>query len=440
MPATPGRAPTSRYAWYVVFVLMLANMSAFIDRQIIGFLVGPMKRDFALSDTQASYLGGLAFTVFFVVLGIPIARWADRRNRRNIMAAGVATWSVFTMLCATAFGFGRLFLMRVGVGVGEASLQAPSVSLLADYFPRERLSRAMSVYSLGIFLGSGFAYLFGGAIAQAAIDSPDVTLPLIGTVKAWRMVFVYVGLPGLLVAALFLTVREPARRNVDQAGRYLPFSALLKYVSANKLTYATHGVGFAFSATVNFALAFWIPQFFVRTFGWNIGETGRVQGLLTMTLGTAGVLLGGRIADGFVSRGRVDGPLRVGIIASVGMLISATAFPLMPTATLAVVALAVVNLFAALPWGAANAAAAEIAPTALRAQGAAFYFFLLNLISGLLGPTSLALFTDHVFGEANIRYSFVAVNVIGMSLAIILFSVGLAAYRRTLDYRDRWDA
>lgn len=438
MPTRDG-APSPRYAWYVIAVLTLANVSGNVDRQIFSFLVGPLKRDLALTDTQVSYLGGIAFALFFTVLGLPIARWADRSNRRNIMGSGVALWSVFTALCAGATTYARLLGMRVLVGVGEASLQAPSISLIADYFPRERLARAMSVYSLGNFLGSGLAYFIGGWVVGMTAGAAPVTVPVLGTIRAWQTVFLIIGLPGLLVAALFLTVREPARRNVDQAGRYIPLGALLRYVAANRRTYLTHGIGFAVSATVNFGLAFWIPAFFARTYGWEVSRTGRVQGLLTMTLGVLGVLAGGRLADWFVGRGKVDGPLRVGIVASAGMLVFATAFPLMPTPTLAVAALAVVNVFAALPWGAAAAATAEMTPTPLRAQGAAFYFFLLNLISGVLGPTSVALFTDHVFGEASIGRSLVAVNVIGMTLAIALFSVGLAAYRRTLERREHWD-
>lgn len=436
---TRERAPSARYAWYVVAVLTLANVSANVDRQILSFLVGPLKRDFALTDTQVSYLGGIAFALFFTVLGMPIARWADRSNRRNIMAGGVTLWSIFTSLCAAASNYGRLLVMRVFVGVGEASLQAPSVSLIADYFPRERLARAMSVWSLGNFLGSGLAYFVGGWVVAMTAGSAMVSVPVLGVIHAWQTVFLIVGLPGLVVAALFFTIREPARRNVDQAGRYLPLRALTKYVLANRWTYLTHGIGFAVSATVNFGLAFWIPAFFARTYGWDVARTGRVQGLLTMTLGVVGVLLGGRLADWFVDRGRVDGPLRVGIVASAGMLVSATLFPLMPTPTLAVAALAVVNVFAALPWGAAAAAVAEMTPTPLRAQGAALYFFGLNLVSGVLGPTSVALFNDHVFGEAGIRESLAAVNVIGMSLAILLMSVGLASYRRTVDAREHWD-
>ncbi len=439
MPAPQGRPPSSRYAWYVVAVLTLANVSANIDRGIMGFLVGPMQHDFGINDTQASYVGAFAFSLFFAILGFPIARWADRWNRRNIIGAGIATWSLFTTLCATATTFARLFLFRVGVGVGEATLQAPGVSLLADYFPRERLSRAMSVYSMGNFLGSGLAYLFGGLITQWALTAAPLIVPIIGTISPWRAVFLYVGLPGLIVALLFLTVREPARRNRGEAGGHQPLGALVKYVRANKTTYLTLGIAFSMSGSVNFALAFWIPQFFIRTFQWDVAKSGRVQGILTMTLGVVGVLAGGRLADWFVARGKTDGPLRVGIIASLGMLVAGSLFPIMPTPAMAVAVLGVVNVFAALPWGAATAAAVEIAPAALRAQGAALYFFLLSLISQSLGPLSLALFTDRVFGKENIRYSFVAVNLIGMSLAIILFLAGLGAYRRTLEYRERWE-
>jgi MFS family permease len=431
-------AARQRYAWYVVAVLTLANVSGFVDRQILSLLVRPIQRDFGITDTQMSYLLGLSFAIFYSVLGIPIARWADRSSRRAIIGGGVALWSVFTTLCATASTFGRLFIMRLGVGVGEASLQAPGVSLISDYFPRERLSRAMSVYSLGIFVGSGLAYLIGGWVVGFAAAAGTVDLPVIGPVRAWQTVFVAVGLPGLVVAALILTLREPSRHAAGDARPQESFGMFLRYVAANKRTYTTHGLGFAISAAVNFALAGWIPTLLVRAFGWNEGRAGIVQGSLTITIGVAGVLVGGRVADAYVARGKIDGPMRVGIIGAIGMLISATAFPLMPTAGLAVAWLAVVNFFAAFPWGAASAAAAEMAPMRLRAQSAALFFLLLNLISQTLGPISVALFNDHVFGRgAGVRYSIAIVSGVGMLLTIALLSAGLAAYRQTVTSRDR---
>lgn len=398
----------------------------------------PIERDFGITDVQMSYLLGLAFAVFFSVLGLPIARLADRSNRRNLMASGVGLWSVFTTLCAAARTFGRLFLLRVGVGVGEATLNAPGVSLLADYFPRERRGRAMGVYSLGIFLGSGVAYFLSGVVVGLLDVSGTRSVPLLGAIRPWQMVFLAVGLPGFIIALLFLTIREPVRRGVEANAAALPLRALVRYVAANRRTFATHNLGFAMAGLVNFALVAWLPTFFVRTYGWTEATTGKTMGLMTMSIGVVGVLAGGWAADWFVQRGHVDGPLRVGIIGSAGMLVSTTACALAPTATLAVIWLAAVNFFAACPWGAASAAVAEIVPAPLRAQGAALYFFVLSLVSQTVGPTAVAWCAEHVFtGNTAVGHALALVNVISMSIAIGLFVAGLGSYRVTLESRDR---
>ena len=422
-------------------VLTLANVSGFVDRQVLSLLVVPIKRDLGISDTQMSYLIGLSFSVFYTLLGFPIARWADRADRRTIMAGGIALWSVMTMLCGVARSYGRLLVTRIGVGVGEATLSAPSVSLLSDYFPRERLGSAMSVYSLGIFLGSGLAYFIGGWAVGLASSSGAWTWPVVGTIRPWQSVFFIVGAPGLLVALLMLTVRDP-RRSATRSLRGDPRTSsrtLFDYVRANRHTFAAHGFGFALFATVNFGIAAWLATFLVRTYGWTPARAGMVQGVLTMTVGVAGVLVGGRVTDAMARRGRTDGPLRVGIIGAGGMLVAATAYPLMPNATLCVWWLAVVNFFAAFPWGAAAAAAAEMVPAPLRSQGAALYFFVLNLVSTALGPTAVAVLTDYVFkNEAAVRYSLAIVNVVGMGGALTLFAFGLTAFRRTIEYRAQW--
>lgn len=433
------REPTStRYAWYVVAVLTLASISANVDQLIISLLVGPIKRDLHITDVQISYIAGAAFAIFFAVLGLPIARLADQSNRRNVMAGGVALWSVFTTLCASARTFGQLFAMRLGVGVGEATRNGPGVSLLADYFPRERLARAMSVYQFGVFFGAGMAYFIGGWIVGLLATDDTWVVPVIGTIHPWQSVFLIIGLPGLAIALLFFTIREPERRNGPPIR--LPFSVLVRYITANRRTFLTQSLGFGSSALVNFAIAFWNPEFFHRQFGWSLSRAGKTQGILTMTVGTIGALAGGWIADRFVSRGRIDGPLRVGMIGAAGMLVAATAYPLMPTATLAICGLAVVNVFAALPWGAASAAAAEVVPAPLRAQGAALYFFVVGLVSTTLGPSSVAWLTVHVFhDEQAIRYSLAIVNVTGMTFALILLSAGLTSYRRTVADREHWE-
>lgn len=436
MPASRSGPVETRYAWYVVGVLTLANVSGFLDRQVLSLLVPAIERDLGISDTQMSYLIGLSFSLFYTVLGLPIAWWADRANRRNIMAAGVTLWSLMTMLSGLVATYPRLLLTRIGVGVGEATLNAPSVSLVADYFPRERVGLAMSVWSLGTFLGSGLAYFIGGWVVGAVSAMGTVQIPIVGVLRPWQLVFVLVGAPGLVIALLLLTVRDPrGTRPTARSGEARV--ALFPYVRAHLRTFATLGVGFSLSAAVNFGIAAWLATFLVRTYGWTPARAGIVQGVLTMTIGVAGTLAGGRTADVLVRRGHADAPLRVGVIGAAGMLVSASVYPLMPSATLAVVWLAIVNFFAAFPWGPASAAAAEIVPPSIRTQGAALYFFLLSLISGTLGPTAVAFLTDHVFGDPlAVRYSLALVNVIGMVATIVLLIAGMPAYRRSVRAAD----
>jgi MFS family permease len=427
---------------------MLANISGFVDRQILSLLVIPIRRDLGISDTQMSLLMGLSFALFQTVLGVPIGRLADSRSRRAIVGIGVAAWSVMTMVCGLARTYAQLLLARVGVGVGEAALQAPAVSIIADYFPRTRRATAMSVYTLGTFFGSGLAYLVGGTIAGAAAQPGRWHWPLVGELYPWQSVFFVVGAPGLVIALLFVTVREPQRHGAPDSARAgggaaprVPLGALWRYVRGNAATFGAQSLGFALSATVNYGIAAWLPTFLVRTYGWPVARAGVVQGALTMSVGVLGVVTGGRVADRLVRRGTIDGPLRVGIVGALGMLVFAGLYPLMPTAALAVLLLVPVNFFAAFPWGAAYAAAAETMPNALRAQGTALYVLVINLVSGVVGATAVALVTDRVFGDdAALRYSLAIVSASGMLLAALLLAAGLSPYRRTVEGRERWAA
>jgi MFS family permease len=434
MPASASATPDTRYAWYVVGVLTLANVSGFLDRQVLSLLVPAIERDLGITDTQMGYLIGLSFSVFFTVLGLPIAWWADRANRRTILVAGVGLWSIMTMLSGFARSYGRLLLARIGVGVGEATLNAPTVSLIADYFPRERVGMAMSVWSLGTFLGSGLAYFIGGWVIGAVTAAGGLRLPAVGVLRPWQAVFVLVGAPGLLIALLMTTVRDPrGQRGASSAVPTAGDISLLRHVRANWRTFVSLGVGFALSAAVNFGIAAWLATFLIRTYDWTPAQAGMVQGILTMTVGVGGALAGGRVADVLVRRGHADAPLRVGIIGAAGMIVSASAYPLMSTAALSVAWLVVVNFFAAFPWGPAAAAAAEISPPAIRTQGTALYFFVLSLLSGALGPTAVAFVTDTVFRDPlALRYSLVVVNVMGMALTIALLAWGMEAYRTTV--------
>jgi MFS family permease len=418
---------------------MLANVSFWIDRQILALLVVPIRRDLGLSLTQTSYLMGLPFAIFSTLMTIPIARVADSGNRRNVIAIGIALWSLMTALCGLAGTFWRLLLARIGVGVGEASLQPTATSLLADYFPRERLGTAMGVYATGIFVGSGLAYFIGGWIVGLVSVQDSWSWPVIGAIRPWQTVFLIVGLPGVLIALLMFSVREPARRDHSQGT--VPLATLFTYVRDNLRTFVCVSFGFALSATVNIGISLWLATFLIQKHGWTASRAGMIQGALTMTIGVVGAVSGGRVADMFVRRGQTDAALRVGIIGAVGMLVSATAYPFASSGGTAVAWLVIVNFFAAFPWGAASAAAAEIVPSPMRAQGAALYFLVLNLISVAVGPIAVAAITDYVFhDDGAIPYALAILNVIGMLGAIAFFVAGLPALRRTLALRDSWSS
>jgi MFS family permease len=433
--------PPTRYAWYVVAVLALANTSAFIDRQILGLLVGPIRRDLGITDTQMGVLYGLAFALFYTLLGIPIGRAADRANRRTIIAVGIACWSIMTALCGVARTYDQLLLARFGIAIGEAALAAPALSLIADYFAPARRATALSVYTLGIYLGAGLANLVGGALLARLDGTRSVAWPIIGEIRPWQQVFVFVGLPGLVIALLVATIREPARHETGQHDGAHPFAIaeVARYVGANRGTFLCHGLGYALFALVNFATAAWLPTHLIRTYGWTAARAGITLGTLTATVGVVGVVAGGRVSDRLLARGHADAKLRVGIIAAVGNLACGVAYTLAPNAMLSVAALVPYNFFASFAFGAAVAAVQEITPNRMRAQVGALVMSAMTLIGLGLGPSLVGVLTDRVFGDdAAVRYSLLVVTVIGLGAAAGLLGAGLAPYRRSVAYRAAW--
>ena len=422
------------YSWSVVFVLMLAYVSSFIDRQILSLLVGPIKRDMNLSDTQVSLLMGLSFAIFYTLLGVPIGRWADRANRRNIIVLGIAAWSLMTAMGGIVKSYTQFFLVRVGVGVGEAALSPAAYSMLSDYFPKEKLATAISVYSAGIYLGSGIAVLIGAALVGMGSGPVTVTLPLVGTVFSWQLIFFYIGLPGLLLAGLVrLLVREPARRNllINVAGQTQTVSIgdVFRLIGQKRRAFFGVTLGITFVSLVAYASTAWTPTLFVRRFGWTGGQIGLLYGLLITIFSTAGIMLGGRLADRFTRRGYADAKLRVGIIAAVCLLPSSAIY-FIADPNVAVGLIAIPCFFVAFPLGASSAAIQEIMPNQARAMASAVYLLILNMIALGFGPTLVALLTDYVFhNEQDIHKSLAIVMAGGSTLALASYAWGLGAFR-----------
>lgn len=440
MTPETGAYPPPRYAWYVVAVLTLANTSAFIDRQILGLLVGPIRRDLAISDAEMGVLYGLAFALFYTLLGIPLGRAADRTSRRAIIGVGIAVWSIMTVLCGMARTYDQLLLARFGVAIGEAALAAPALSLIADYFVPERRATALSVYALGIYLGAGLANLVGGALLSRFDGTASVAWPLLGEMRPWQQVFVVVGVPGLAVAVLMATVREPVRHETGQRDeRAFTVAEVVEYLRANARTFVCHGLGYALFALVNFATAAWLPTHLIRTYGWTAARAGITLGALTSTIGVLGVVAGGRVSDALLARGHTDAKLRVGVIAALANLVCGAVYTLAPDATIAVAALVPYNFFASFAFGAATAAVQEVTPNRMRAQVGALYLSVVTLVGLGLGPSVVGVLTSAVFGrDTAVRISLFWVTIVGLAGAAALLAAGLAPYRRSVVYRAKW--
>jgi MFS family permease len=441
--------PSAGYAWYVVAALTFVYMFSFIDRQILNLLVAPIRRDLQITDTQMSWLMGPAFAISYILFGILFGRLTDSRSRRTIIAAGFAAWSLFTAACGLAKTYVQMMALRVGVGIGEASLSPAAYSLITDYFPPKRRATALGVYSMGIYIGSGLAFIVGGMVARAAAAQEAWELPLVGATRPWQVVFFIVGLPGVLLALLMYTVREPLRRGArmikaaDGTTRaaQVPLGEVLSYLGKNRLTFICHNVGFALLSFSNYGASAWIPTFFQRNHGWSIGKSGLVYGLIVAICGTIGVAAGGRLADWMSERGTRDATMRVGLIVSLVWIPTGLLYPIVPDANWAAALLAPTVFLSSAPFGVAAAAIQQMMPNNMRGQASAIYLFVVNLLGLGIGPSAVAIFTDYVFrGDEAVRYSLLIVTTAAHIISGVLLWVGLKPFRRSLDYLKEWTA
>ncbi len=427
-------APTKTVGWYTVGVLTVAYVFSFIDRSILTLLVGPIRADLGISDTQISLLHGLAFAVFYTLLGIPIASLADRCNRRNLIAVGVAFWSVATAACGLTRNFWQLFLARVGVGVGEAALSPAAYSMIADSFAPNRLGRALSVYTLGAFAGMGLAFVIGGAVISGVATGSDVVLPLVGALRPWQLVFFIVGLPGLLVALWILTLTEPARRQVVPAREGSGLKPFLRFMRAHWQAFTAHLAGFALLGIVLNSLTAWTPTLLIRNFGLTPGQAGFWLGMLIVFFGTSGVIAGGWWSDREQRLGRADGPMRAGVVSAAGSLLFGATAPLAANLDLMLVLYAPLIFFGTFAWGAAPAAVQIMTPGPMRAVASAIYLFFLNLVGMGLGPLITAAVTDYVFGDdLAVGKSLALVVSVAAGLSALLLMWGCRHFRATVE-------
>jgi MFS family permease len=426
-------------AWYVVFALTAIYTLSFVDRQILGLLVPFIERDLHISDTRMGLLQGLAFALFYTLLGLPMGRIADHRNRRNLVVGGILVWSVFTTLCSATKNYWSLFLARIGVGVGEASLSPAAYSMLSDLFPKERLGVAISVYYMGVFFGTSLAFLVGGTTVDALARTPFITLPVLGTMASWRLTFVIVGLPGLLFALLGLTIREPMRRNLlaapDGRPTQLGFAAAFAQMRLRWQSLAGISVGMVFQGVITYGLTLWAPTFFQRVHGWTPGRSGRALAAILLTSGCLGMYMGGRWSDRWQKSGVLEGPLKVAVISAVGTLLFLPLAMVMPRPEWTLALMVPGIFFDALAMGTSAAALQHIFPNQVRGQVSALYLFTLNLGGLGLGPLVPGMLNDYVFHNGKMIGVSVAIEIaVAAVLMLVTFRVTYGAYRK--DYLE----
>src|SRR5258707_7457901 len=447
-PSGESPYPSSAAAWYSVAVLMLMYIFSFIDRTTISLIVEPMKRDLHISDTQIGMLQGLAFALLYTFLGLPIARLSDRYSRRGIIAAGVFIWSIMATLCGLARTAIQLFIARIGVGVGEAALSPAAYSMITDSFPRSKLGRAFGFYNIGITIGAGVAFLVGGIVVAAVSHAgATYTLPLLGEVRAWQMVFIVTGAPGIVLPLLLLTFREPARRGILRTSLANPSAALprpplkeaLSYVWLNSKFYSLHFAALALLAMCGYSVAAWLPTALIRAYGVSYGQVGKILGVSTILMNSTGMLLAGILCDRLTRTGSKDAPIVVALISACGIAVFACLPYIMPTLPLVWAAIFVAGITCNAYNGVGPMAVNQVTPNQYRAQVSAVYLFVVNALGLGVGPTLVPLLNDHLFRDPlKIRFSLIIVVFCAALSAMTLLWILRPIYRQKLTEAAQW--
>lgn len=405
--------PSTARAWATVFVLLIAYATAFVDRQILTLLVEPIRRDLDISDTQFSLLSGLAFTLFYTLMGLPLGWLADRKSRRKLILFSVLFWSAMTAACGMAKSFGMLFLARIGVGVGEAGLSPAAFSMIADSFPASKRSRALSVYAMGAVAGVGLALLIGGAVIGWASTAPPVVLPFFGELRTWQLAFLIVSVPGPFLALAVFALREPHRQEMAPVATD-GSESFRQFFRTRGRVFFLLALGYSIVGVPIAAYLTWTPAFMVRAHGWDIARVGTVYGVVLLVFNTSGILLGGWAADKLAGLKQKDAALKVSIFGCILGAPFAVLAPFMPNGWSAMACIAALSFGFGLAQGLPAASIQAIAPNQLRARLMALYFLIGNIIAFTVGPTGVALISDYWLQDS---------NKIGVAIAMLTAAV-----------------
>jgi len=441
-PSDPNAAlsaapwPSRASAYYSLFVITVVVMFTVLDRGVMSLLIEPMKQDFGISDTEAALLIGSAFSIPYGVIGLAVARFADRGNRRNLIAVSIAVWSACTVVSGMMQTYLGMLIARVGVASGESSYGPAAWSIATDNWPREKVAFATGVMGIGAMVGTALSMFLGGAVLHFVAGMPPIAMPWGGVIRPWQWAFIVVGIPGLLWTFVVLTTREPPRRGVaaGQKAENVPIRDVVRWLLNDWRTYLAVLGGTAVKGLMLFAPLTWNATYLHRRFGWELADAGMIYGTMVLIYSPFSILTGAKLSEILTRRGRLDANILimfVGLCCSVPFMIAG---PLMPTPYLFLACGAVSGFIGGVGFGPAVAAFQLITPNRMRAQVGGLSQLLNFLIAWALAPLIVALFTDYLFRDpAKLGYSLVLNAIIIGTLAIIITGQGIRPYRRSYE-------
>ena len=417
--------------WYVVSLLTIGLVLSYIDRYLPSLLIEQIKLGLALSDFEMGLILGPAFIVLFCLFGIPIGQLADRMSRRVLLAAGVAIWCLMTAAGAIAPNFISLFATRLGVGLGEATLSPCAMSLIGDFFKRSVRMRALNVFQAGTYLGAGLTYFLIGPLIKKIESLPPMALPGFGPLQTWQACFLLIGLPGLILAALMFTVREPPREravNLGGAAEQQSLRAAVAFMVTRWRVFAPLTIASSCNTTLG-ALMYWNVSLFDRKWGWDVGDVGFAVGIILLTAGPLGTFSAVWLTNYLLRTHPKEAGFRVLFIGLLFSVIFFAAYPLMPNSELALVGLFCSIVATLVATAAGPGSLIMIVPSQIMAQVSAIYFMFISLMGLLFGPPIVGWIADQL-GDPQMLPVAMAMEAIGFGIPALAFTLyGIRGYR-----------
>ena len=422
---------SNTYGWYVAFILLIGFTFSFIDRQVLNLLVVPIQNDLNITDTQISALQGLAFVITYVGLCVPIGRIIDKTHRVSVMIIGLLIWSAATIACGFSKNYISMFIARMGIGAGESTVHPGSISILGDYFDSDKIASPMSIYLLGPYLGAGIAMIFGAQVLDwtSQMDS-NFILPLVGEVAPWQLTFIAVGLPGVLVACLFLTIREPKRRIQEIESQEAPsFKKIAEYIKNNWQVYGAIIIGNSCLIILLYGLQSWVPTMLLRVYEWDLIQSGRIYGLIAMFAGSAGVLSGPFVLN-LMNKNNIDAPhFKLAIFGISMASLSLVLLPFQANVNIALIFVTLASFFVTLPLAGTSSAMVIVSPNRIRGVITGIYVVVTSVFGLVLGPFLVASSTDFIFQDPNaVAKSLALVSVLIGPVGIFFMLKGVDAF------------